>query len=370
MNRDDTGKVSLLIIDDVPANLKVLFNCLDEQHYEVRIAENGANGLAQVAYAPPDLILLDVMMPKIDGFETCRRLKADPKTRDIPVIFMTALSDTADKIKGFEAGAVDYITKPIQHKEVLARVHTHLTLRQLQQSMQQKNLELNQQNKELEAFAHTVAHDLKNHANGVRMITKQLLDSFAHSPNSETQQLLQFLDQAGTNITNTIEALLLLASARIEEVPMQPLNMAEAVDKTLQRLVLLIEEHCGDITVPETWPAAVGYAPWIEEVWTNYISNALKYGGKPPRLELSAASGGEGQVRFQVRDNGPGLTPEQQSRLFVPFTRITQARVKGHGLGLSIVQRVIEKSGGQAGVESQAGQGSVFYFTLPATKEL
>jgi len=116
----------------------------------------------------------------------------------------------------------------------------------------------------------------------------------------------------------------------------------------------------------KVWPIALGHAPWIEEVWVNYLSNAIKYGGWPPRVELGAMEQGDGIVRFWVRDNGSGLTLEEQTRLFTPLTRLDRVRAKGHGLGLSIVRRIVERLGGQTGVESEVGQGSVFFFTLPA----
>jgi two-component system sensor histidine kinase/response regulator len=118
--------------------------------------------------------------------------------------------------------------------------------------------------------------------------------------------------------------------------------------------------------LPKTWPVALGYGPWVEEVWVNYLSNGLKYGGQPPRVELGATAQPDGQVCFWIRDNGSGIPPEAQTRLFTPFTRLDQVRAEGHGLGLSIVRRIVEKLGGQVGVKSEAGQGSVFTFTLPA----
>jgi signal transduction histidine kinase len=133
-----------------------------------------------------------------------------------------------------------------------------------------------------------------------------------------------------------------------------------------KRLAHLVGEYQPHIVWPDTWPAALGYGPWVEEVWTNYISNAIKYGGQPPRVELGATVQTDDMVRFWVRDNGPGLTPQEQARLFTLFTRLDQVRAKGHGLGLSIVRRIVEKLGGQVSVESQVGSGSVFSFTLPA----
>jgi signal transduction histidine kinase len=145
---------------------------------------------------------------------------------------------------------------------------------------------------------------------------------------------------------------------------MNVLDMAEIVAEAQQRLAHMIESAGAEITCPDTWPHAVGYAPWVEEIWINYLSNALKYSGQPPRIEIGGTAQADGQARFWVRDNGPGLTPEEQSRLFKPFTRLNQTRAKGHGLGLSIVRRIAEKLGGTVGVESQVGKGSTFWFTL------
>ena len=130
----------------------------------------------------------------------------------------------------------------------------------------------------------------------------------------------------------------------------------------------MIAEYRAEIILPRDWPIAMGHAPWIEEVWVNYLSNALKYGGMPPRIELGAAAQPDGQVRFWIADNGRGITAQDKKRLFVPFTRLDQVRAEGQGLGLSIVRRIIDRLGGQVGVEGIPGQGSVFYFTLPASR--
>jgi two-component system sensor histidine kinase/response regulator len=157
----------------------------------------------------------------------------------------------------------------------------------------------------------------------------------------------------------------LLAGVRKKgEVEMRPLDMARIVAEARTRLAYLVEESQAEIILPENWPEALGYAPWVEEVWINYISNAIKYGGHPPRVELGATAEADGFVRFWVCDNGLGLTAYEQARLFIPFTRLDQVHAEGHGLGLSIVRRILERLGGGVGVESQVGRGSVFSFTL------
>ena len=140
--------------------------------------------------------------------------------------------------------------------------------------------------------------------------------------------------------------------------------MARIVAEAQQRVAHLVEEHQAEIILPETWPQALGYGPWVEEVWLNYLSNAIKYGGRPPSVVLGATVQGDGMVRFWVRDNGQGLDERERDQLFVPFSRLDQGRAGGHGLGLSIVQHIVGKLDGQVAVESQVGQGSVFAFTL------
>ena len=219
---------------------------------------------------------------------------------------------------------------------------------------------------ELDAFARTVAHDLKNPLGLVVGYVEMLLEDLGDIPEERVRSMLQVVAQGAGNINSIIEALLLLAGVRKEvAVEIRCLDMGVIVDAVRHRLKHLTELYETEIVLPEAWPSALGYTPWVEEVWVNYISNALKYGGQPPRVELGATTQDDGFVRFWVRDNGRGLTPEEQAQVFTPFTRLNEIEVEGHGLGLSIVQRIVEKLGGQVTVESVLGQGSVFGFTLP-----
>lgn len=356
---------NILIVDDTPDNLRLLAEMLTEQGYKVRPASNGPRALATVQKERPDLILLDIKMPEMDGYEVCRRLKADKPTQDIPVIFISALDEVFDKLTAFASGGVDYITKPFQIEEVVARVQTHLALQAMRQKLQEQNEQLLQQNAELDAFAHTVAHDLKNPLSKI-ITSLSLLQEFAAPMLDEAMlEVFRVCLGSGHQMTTIIDELLLLARVRQGAVQTVPLEMAQIVAQAQNRLSHLIEEYQAELVVPKVWPTAIGYAPWVEEVWANYLSNGLKYGGRPPRLELGATPQTDGLVRFWIRDNGQGLTPSEQARLFTEFTQLNQVNIKGYGLGLSIVQRIIIKLGGQVGVTSQVGYGSEFYFTLP-----
>jgi signal transduction histidine kinase len=377
MTHFKTSENSLILIVVNTANtLGVLFDYLRGFGFRVMVAGDGESAVTMAEHAKPDIILLDVVLPGIDGFETCRRLKKGDATQNIPVIFITAQANTVDKVRGFALGAVDYITKPIQSEEILARLKTHLTLQSLQKTLAEQNRQLQREIaereeliEELDAFAHTVAHDLKNPL-GVTISYAAFLQKYhAQLSPEELQQRLDTIVRNGQKMNNIIKELLLLASVRNEEVHREPLLMPAIVAEVQSRLAFMIEEYQAEIITPaaEAWPTAWGYGPWIEEVWTNYLSNAIKYGGQPPRVELGATPAPGGLARFWIQDNGGGLTRAEQARLFVPFTRFSQASIEGHGLGLSIVQRIVEKLGGTVGVESEGvpGRGSTFYFTLP-----
>lgn len=226
--------------------------------------------------------------------------------------------------------------------------------------------ELEARNNDLDAFAHTVAHDLKSPLNRVLGYADLLTDFGPELTPTESRRYLHEISRAVGTMNNIIRELLLLAQVHKADVEREPLPMASLIDEARTRLNDVIDTSQAQIILPETWPLAIGYGPWIVEVWINYLSNALKYGGQPPRIELGADQPVRGQIRFWVRDNGLGLSAVDQARLFTPFTRLDQTRAQGHGLGLSIVRRIVEKLGGEVGVSSQPSRGSTFSFTLPA----
>ena len=227
---------------------------------------------------------------------------------------------------------------------------------------------LQARNEELDAFAHTVAHDLKAPLVPLIGFADDLRQNYASLPPQQIQRSLNAIVNSGHKMNNIIDELLLLAEVRKTDMRLEQLDMDSLVTLAQKRLADQISQQQAEIILPAGWPAAQGHGPWIEEVWVNYLSNAIKYGGRPPRIELGATRQADGMARFWVGDNGDGLTSDDQSRLFTPFTRLDQVRARGHGLGLSIVRRIIEKLGGQVGVESRGlpGQGSLFFFTLPA----
>ncbi len=232
--------------------------------------------------------------------------------------------------------------------------------------LQTQAAELRARNEDLDAFAYTVAHDLQSPLSLIVGYASLLNEGYATLSAEELRDMSEAMTRTALKMRTIIDGLLLLAGVRKMAVKVTPLDMSAIVAEARLRLASLIEQYQAEIVLPSTWPVALGYRPWVEEVWVNYLSNAVKYGGQPPLIELGATTQTDATIRFWVRDNGPGLAPEKQARLFVPVTRLDQTRAAGHGLGLSIARRIVEKLGGQVGVEGEVGQGSVFFFTLPA----
>jgi PAS domain S-box-containing protein len=248
-------------------------------------------------------------------------------------------------------------------------IHDVTEYKRAEIALRQYASELKAQNEELDAFAHTVAHDLKNPLGALTGIADFLEERHARFSDEKLEFYLQEISRSGRKATNIVDELLLLSSVRKQEARLRPLNMAEIIAEARQRLYDMIIEYEAEIVEPGSWPTAWGYPPWVEEIWVNFLSNGIKYGGQPPHLILGATPQEDNMVRFWIQDNGPGLSADDQARLFAPFTQLHQVQAQGHGLGLSIVRRIVEKLGGRIGVESQGipGQGSLFFFALPVT---
>ncbi len=361
----------ILVVDDVPENLGTLYAFLSKRGFKVVVAPDGESALRMVGLSPPDLILLDAMMPGIGGFETCLRLQRDPATRGIPVIFMTALSDPLDKVRGLEAGAVDYVTKPIEQEEVLSRIRTHLTILALRRELQARNAELEAKNRELlarnedlDAFARTVAHDLKNPLGIITNANCFLRQCVASPDPDDADELMRDIAGACERMSSTIDGLMALAGVAHRPVRRVPLDLRGLIECVRQGLSDQIGAAGARVEIAPDWPRALGDPQLIELVLANYLGNAIKYGGNPPRIAIGHDAR-EGKLRLWVEDNGPGLSQEEQGRLFTPFTRLHKVEADGYGIGLSIVERVAARLGESAGVEGASGQGSRFWFTLP-----
>jgi len=244
---------------------------------------------------------------------------------------------------------------------------------------QLRNVELQQQIEEredliadLEAFSHMVAHDLRNPLASIMMSLGMVQELTNGKLGPNGQEYLRIARNMADRMTMIIRELLVLASVRQKDVTLVVVNMREITQNALDVLSFQIDQAKAEIYMPDEWPEVFGYPAWIEEIWANYISNALKYGGNPPIIKMGYTRQEDGRVRFWVQDNGDGITPEQQEKLFTYFSRLNRNDAQGYGLGLSIVQRIAAKLDGEVGVESSGkpGEGCIFYFTLPGMIEL
>jgi PAS domain S-box-containing protein len=239
--------------------------------------------------------------------------------------------------------------------------------KRMEEALHQFNAELQARNVELDAFAHTVAHDIKNPLHVMMGHADVLLENYACLPVETIVESLHIILKSSRKLNSITDDLLLLSEARQKTVELAPLDMGGIVAEARLRVAHLIDDHA-TINLPETWPIALGYEPWVEEIWVNYLSNALKYGGRPARITVGGAVEPGGMVRFWVSDNGAGIPPDEQARLFELYYRAPHTPGEGHGLGLSIVKRIVECQGGTVSVRSSvaAGEGSTFSFTLPS----
>lgn len=396
MNPETLLKYNILIIDDNPTNLSILFEYLTNYGFKVFVALDGETAIEQIEYTQPDLILLDVMMPGIDGFETCRRLKAISITQDIPVIFLTALADTVDKITGFQIGAVDYITKPIQHEEVLSRIQTHLTIRNLQKKLKQKNKELATLNHNLEVLVEAKTKQLIQQEKTA--IIGRLTQGIIHNLKTPLQTIFLYRDFAeAVSVEHSKESLLnyikkmAQAAQQINQL-MDNLMHKSRLDQTIElvpvdinsflrrELALLDANPCfkyrieKDYLFDENLPVlSLVYAD-ISLVFDNLITNAIDalWNQKYQKLTIVTRQD-QDRVYIDFKDTGCGIAPENLSRIFEPFYTSKQTKGEkkvtdeptGTGLGLHTCVEILKGFGGELIVNSEVGRGSLFTVVLP-----
>jgi two-component system sensor histidine kinase/response regulator len=353
----------VLLVDDKPENLKLLAEMLSEE-YTIQVALSGARALRAVDEQAPDIILLDVNMPGTDGFEVCRALRDNPETCEIPVIFVTALAKTDEIVRGLNLGAVDYITKPFQTEELIARMETHLELRRLRSQLDVKIADLEDKNERLDLFAKALAHDLRNPITSALGFSEIIVAT--QNLDVDTRECAGIVNTGVRRIHEIVESLLLLSTCEDNSQHLSAVEMMQPLDAAIRALAPKIESSGAKIHRPSDLPSAIGNAVWIQRLWTNYLSNAIKYGGSIPEIHLGADDLGTGMIRFWVDDNGAGLLAKQKEELFTPFTRLHPDKAKGIGLGLVIVSKITEQMSGETGVLDSKSGGCRFYFCLPA----
>ncbi len=375
MTSEHRGHV--LLADDQPANLEVLSKLLSEQGYRVRAVTSGARALEASQLLPPECILLDVAMPEMDGFETCRALQAIPELQAVPVIFITAFDDTEHKLRAFQAGGRDYVTKPFQAEEVLARVEAHVRLCRMERELRENNLRLTQANAQLEQLnamrarlSAMLVHDLKS---PLTVIGTALSGEVEPDP-----ELLAHARDSYEKILRLVQELLELYRAQhvgsgVEKKSVDLFDLADAAINAAshparQRGVQLSMRQLASV------PPVMGDADKLDRVFANLLENAIKYtqagGTVTVLLGTEQGAGVEQGVTFAVLsvvDTGPGIPAEDLPYIFDPYRqRDTQKSERGSvGLGLSIVRRLVAAHGGQVRVHSRVGVGSEFRVLLP-----
>src|SRR5919202_391428 len=429
MNNHQSGMPlgNILVVDDTAENLRLLSTMLTQSGYTPRCVINGKMALRACNSNPPDLILLDIMMPEMNGYEVCQHLKLEAKTREIPVIFISAKDEVFDKVHSLSLGGVDSIRKPFQFEEVLARIESHLSLRNLQKQLKEQNVllqeeitsrlavektlheknqilqqeistrravekalqeqnwvlkqeisnrqraesallksnqELARSNAELEQFAYVASHDLQAPLATIASYAQLLEKRYKDQLDSKASKFIGNIVQGCTRMQTLIDDLLEYSRVGRSRKPFQLTDCNQAVEQALANLQGAIRQTQAVVTYSEL-PAVMGDISQLVQLFQNLVGNSIKYRHDAPPVVHITAYKQEKDWLFSVSDNGIGIATQHQARIFQIFQRLhTQKEYSGTGIGLAICQKIAERHGGYIWVESQPGQGSTFYFTL------
>lgn len=396
-----TNCATILVVDDNPLNVKVLNILLKSAGYQVETELNGLNVIPQVHIKIPDLILLDIMLPEITGFEICEQLKADPTTASIPIIFTTALANTEDKVKGFSLGAVDYITKPFQKEELLARVNTHLHLQNLIKSLELQNQELRELTERNENLEHRVAErtaelqkalEKEKELNQLksRFITMAshefrtplaiissssgILQKFSDRLNEEKkQEHLKTIQNTIKHITQILDDVLMINRGEADKLELRLelldivsfcRHLAQEIESSYSQHTIKFSVNLGKDIITNSLIVQFD-EKLLQQILTNLLTNAIKYSPDSNLVDFSLTKDNN-QVIFKISDHGIGIPEADQIKLFESFHRASNVgNISGTGLGLSIVKKCVELHRGQISFHSQIGQGTTFTVTIP-----
>ena len=363
-----TPRPSVLIVDDLPNNVRLLSIMLTEKGYQVRKAINGQMALNTVRSLIPDLILLDINMPDLNGYQVCEQLKADEKTREIPVIFISALDDVLDKVKAFQVGGVDYISKPFQGEEVMARIENQLTICRQKKQLQNEIKERQKTEETLEIYLHAVSHDLRNPVIGMSMILNNLIKNSQGETKEVSRKILQ-------QMANSCDRQLTLIDSLVEtrqndlwgvSLELKPLSLYEIGQQISQEWELRLKENQASLinNFSPDLPLVNADAHHLWRVFENLLANALKHNPQGIIITFSARLEGN-YLRCSIADNGVGISETQRKQLFDRYQRGNNNNQISLGLGLYLCRQIIHAHGGEIGIMNNDEKGSQFWFTLP-----
>jgi two-component system sensor histidine kinase/response regulator len=367
----------ILCVDDIAANLELLESILVPKGYTVVAAASGEDALATIRSQAIDLVLLDVMMPVMDGFEVCRQIKADEKLRNIPVIMITALTAKEDRIRGIEAGAEEFLSKPFDHTEALARIKMLLKVKGLdddrshaEAALQAANDRLSELETLRDSLVQMVVHDLRNPLTVIVNFAHILADAEGKKLSEKGQGYIGYIIKSADFLTEMCSSILDVSKMEsgLMELNLASCDFGAIAAEVVSRMEALKGERQISLALPGQPVLVIGDAQLLSRLVQNLVGNALKFVPVATgRIDITLESW-DGRLRCAVRDNGPGIPPEHQEKVFDKFWQ-GEAREQGvkysSGLGLTFCKMVVEAHGGRIGVESEVGAGSTFWFELP-----
>jgi len=366
---DCADKGDILVVDDTPANLRLLSGMLKDEGYKVRPVPNGKLALRAAETDPPELILLDINMPEMDGYEVCERLKGDERLKEIPVIFISALHETMDKVKAFSVGGVDYVTKPFQFEEVQARVETHLKIRRQALELEERYVQLQKLEELRDNLVHMIVHDLRNPLTAMSGYAEILEMGEGQNLSDDGRQHLEQVIEATDMMIEMVSSLLDVNKMESGEIELRPeeCDLSSTAKAVLQNLQSLKGDRELSLETPDDPVTLVCDPELIRRTVQNLVGNSLKFtpAGGSVRMRIERMGG---KARVSVTDTGPGIPPEYQGKIFEKFGQVEmrkQSQKHSTGLGLSFCKLAIEAHGGTIGVDSEADKGSTFWFELP-----
>lgn len=364
---------NIIIIDDQTQNLKILAEILQSAGYRVRPSNDPRLALKSAIMEAPDLIMLDIKMPDMDGFEVCRRLKEAPETKEIPVLFVSGLNDIEDQLKGFEVGGVDYISKPVRREEVLARVHTHLSISRHARELYQAQLELKLANRSKSQFLSNMRHEFYTPLNTIIGMSHILKETITNNNQLKT---LDKIENSAHRLLSIIREM--FDFIQIESGKIKIDNFDFDLRKTMNKAFKILSDRARNkelkinVKVDSEIPTLLnGDSERLLQILTILIDNAVKFTGDGGRINIDShvykLSKERVTIEFIVRDTGVGIQPELISKLFKPFTQADGSMTRqyeGVGLGLIIAKQLSDLMNGHIRVESKLGEGTAFYVLL------